>query len=41
VRGFGNLEGAIMERVWSAGRPLWVHEIQQALEQARLAAGTR
>ena len=35
MRGFGDLEGAIMERVWSAGRPLLVREIQQALESGR------
>ena len=31
MRGFGDLEGAIMEQVWSAARPLLVREIQQAL----------
>ena len=35
MRGFGDLEGAIMERVWSAGRPLLVREIQQALSPER------
>ncbi len=35
MRGFGDLEGAIMERVWSAGRPLLVREIQQTLEPER------
>ena len=35
MRGFGDLEGAIMERVWSAGRPLLVREIQQALQPER------
>ena len=35
MRGFGELEGAIMERVWSAGRPLRVREIQQALQPER------
>jgi predicted transcriptional regulator len=35
MRGFGDLEGAIMERVWSAGQPLLVREIQQALEPGR------
>jgi predicted transcriptional regulator len=35
MRGFGDLEGAIMERVWSAGRPLLVREILEALEPAR------
>lgn len=35
MRGFGDLESAIMERVWSAGRPLLVREIQQALPPGR------
>jgi predicted transcriptional regulator len=35
VRGFGDLEGAIMEQVWSAARPLLVREIQQALVPER------
>jgi predicted transcriptional regulator len=35
MRGFGDLEGAIMERVWAAGRPLLVREIQQALNPER------
>jgi predicted transcriptional regulator len=35
VRDFGELEAAIMERVWSAGRPLLVREIQQALKSER------
>jgi predicted transcriptional regulator len=35
MRGFGDLEGAIMERVWSADRPLLVREIQQSLEPER------
>jgi predicted transcriptional regulator len=35
VRGFGELEGAIMDQVWSAGRPLLVREIQQALAPER------
>jgi predicted transcriptional regulator len=35
VRDFGELEAAIMERVWSAGRPLLVREIQQALQPER------
>jgi predicted transcriptional regulator len=35
MRGFGELEGAIMEQVWSAGRPLLVREITQALEPER------
>jgi predicted transcriptional regulator len=35
MQGFGELEGAIMEQVWSAGRPLLVREILQALEPGR------
>jgi len=35
MRGFGDLEGAIMDQVWSAGRPLLVREIQQALPPGR------
>jgi predicted transcriptional regulator len=35
VRGFGDLEGAIMERVWSAGRPVLVREICRTLEPER------
>ncbi len=35
VRGFGELEGAIMEQLWAADRPLLVREIQQALTPAR------
>lgn len=35
MRGFGDLEGPIMEQVWAAGRPLLVREIQQALEPKR------
>jgi predicted transcriptional regulator len=35
MRGFGDLEGAIMEQVWSAGRPLLVREIQRALAPER------
>ena len=35
MRGFGDLESAIMERVWSAGRPLLVREIQQELQPQR------
>lgn len=41
MRGFGHLEGAIMEKAWSAGRPLLVREIQRALRtQHCLLAGT-
>lgn len=35
MRGFGDLEAAIMEQVWGAGRPLLVREIQQALTPER------
>ena len=35
MQGFGELESAIMERVWSAGRPLLVREVQQALQPER------
>ena len=35
MRGFGDLEGAIMEHVWSADQPLLVREIQQALRPER------
>jgi predicted transcriptional regulator len=34
-RGFGELEGAIMEQLWTAGRPLLVREIQQELAPER------
>src|SRR5436190_9256679 len=35
MRGFGELEAAIMDRAWSSGRPLLVREIQQTLQPAR------
>jgi len=35
VRGFGELEAAIMDRVWSAGGPLRVREIHDALRPER------
>ena len=35
MQGFGELEGAIMEQVWSARRPLLVREILEALEPQR------
>jgi predicted transcriptional regulator len=35
MRGFGDLESAIMEHVWSAGEPLLVRDIQQALRPER------
>jgi predicted transcriptional regulator len=35
VRGFGELEAAIMERVWAAPRPVLVREIQETLQPER------
>ena len=35
MRGFGDLESAIMEQVWSSGQPLLVREIHQSLEPER------
>jgi predicted transcriptional regulator len=35
VRGFGELEAAIMDRVWSAGRPVLVREIHEMLRPER------
>jgi predicted transcriptional regulator len=35
VRGFGELEAAIMDRVWSAGRPVLVREVHDALPPGR------
>jgi predicted transcriptional regulator len=35
VRGFGELEAAIMDRVWSAVRPVLVREIHDALRPDR------
>ena len=35
VRGFGELEAAIMDRVWSAGRPVLVREIHDMLRPER------
>src|SRR5260370_29784466 len=35
VRGFGELEAAIMDRVWSAGRPVLVREIHDRLRPDR------
>jgi predicted transcriptional regulator len=35
VRGFGELEAAIMDRVWSAGRPVRVREIHDGLRPER------
>lgn len=38
MRGFGELEAAIMERIWSAGQPLLVREIQDRLRPERQLA---
>jgi predicted transcriptional regulator len=35
VRGFGELEAAIMDRVWAAGRPVLVREIHDWLRPGR------
>jgi predicted transcriptional regulator len=35
VRSFGDLEAAIMDRLWSAGQPLLVRDVQQALAPQR------
>jgi len=35
VRGFGELEAAIMDRVWAAGGPVLVREIHDALRPDR------
>jgi predicted transcriptional regulator len=35
VRGFGELEAAIMDRVWSAGRPVLVREVHDRLRPER------
>jgi len=35
VRGFGELEAAIMDRVWAAGHPVRVREIHDALRPER------
>ncbi len=35
VRGFGELEAAIMDRVWAAGRPVLVREIHDWLRPER------
>src|SRR6266849_1403899 len=35
VRGFGELEAAIMDRVWRAGRPVLVREIHDGLRPER------
>jgi len=38
VRGFGELEAAIMERIWAAGQPLLVRDIQGGLRPERQLA---
>ena len=35
VRGFGELEAAIMDQVWAAGRPVLVREIHDGLRPER------
>ena len=35
MRGFGELEGAIMDRVWSAGQPLLVRDVHKTLRPER------
>jgi predicted transcriptional regulator len=35
VRSFGDLEAAIMDRIWSAGRPLLVRDVHRALTPER------
>jgi predicted transcriptional regulator len=35
VRGFGELEAAIMDRIWSADQPLLVREVHAALPPGR------
>ena len=35
MRSFGDLEAAIMDRIWSAGRPMLVRDVQQALTPER------
>jgi predicted transcriptional regulator len=35
VRSFGELEAAIMDRIWSAGQPLLVREVQKTLTPER------
>jgi predicted transcriptional regulator len=35
MRGFGELEAAIMDRIWLAGRPVLVREVQAALRPER------
>src|SRR5262245_51116103 len=35
VRSFGDLEAAIMDRIWSAGQPLLVRDVQRTLTPQR------
>jgi predicted transcriptional regulator len=35
VRGFGELEAAIMDRIWSAGQPLLVRDVHATLPPGR------
>lgn len=35
MRGFGELEAAIMDRIWLAGRPVLVREVRAALRPER------
>jgi predicted transcriptional regulator len=35
VRGFGELEAAIMDRIWSAGQPLLVRDVHKTLRPER------
>src|SRR6266851_3833709 len=35
VRGFGELEASIMERIWSAGQPLLVRDVHKTLRPER------
>jgi predicted transcriptional regulator len=40
VRGLGRLESALMECLWSSGRPLSVREVQQCVDREKLAYTT-
>lgn len=35
MRSFGDLEAAIMDRIWSAGQPLLLRDVQKALKPER------
>ena len=35
VRGFGELEAAIMDRIWAAGQPLLVRDVQKTVRPER------